>query len=112
VDRTLIERTQRGDHEAYEQIATQVADELFRLAYRITRDVDRAEDAVQQTLVAIWTDLRGLRDVDRFDALDLPPPGPAAGSRGVAARMAGGTLAHWGARPRPDDSVRGPAPGG
>ena len=32
------------------------------------RDLDKAEDAVQQTLVAIWTDLPELRDPDRFDA--------------------------------------------
>ncbi len=68
MDRARIERAQRGDRDAYEWIAADVADRLFRLAYRIVRDVDQAEDAVQQTLVAIWTDLPGLRDPDRFDA--------------------------------------------
>jgi RNA polymerase sigma-70 factor (ECF subfamily) len=38
------------------------------IAYRILRDVDRAEDAVQQTLVTAWRELPTLRDDDRFDA--------------------------------------------
>ena len=38
------------------------------IAYRILRDVDRAEDAVQQTLVTAWRELPQLRDDDRFDA--------------------------------------------
>ena len=67
-DRSLIERAQRGDRDAYERLAMGAADPLYQVAYRIVRDVDRARDAVQQTLVAIWTDLRTLRDVDRFDA--------------------------------------------
>ena len=67
-DRTLVERARDGDRDAYERLAAGVADRLFRLAYSITRDIDRAEDAVQQTLVAIWTDLPSLRDPDRFDA--------------------------------------------
>lgn len=68
MDRALIELAQRGDRDAYERIAAEAADGLFRLAHRIVRDLDRAEDAVQQALVAIWTDLPELRDPDRFDA--------------------------------------------
>src|SRR5215510_9636358 len=41
---------------------------LFGLAHRVLRDVDRAEDALQDALVIAWRDLRGLRDPDRFDA--------------------------------------------
>ena len=44
------------------------ADRLFAIAQRILRDVDRAEDAVQDALVIAWRDLRALRDPDRFDA--------------------------------------------
>jgi RNA polymerase sigma-70 factor, ECF subfamily len=35
---------------------------------RILRDIDLAEDATQQALVAIWRDLPQLRDPARFDA--------------------------------------------
>src|SRR4051812_15740394 len=38
------------------------------IARRILRDVGRAEDAVQQTLVIAWRELPNLRDPDRFDA--------------------------------------------
>jgi RNA polymerase sigma-70 factor (ECF subfamily) len=64
----LVERAQQGDREAYEQLARGAARRLFLVASRILRDTDAAEDAVQQTLVAIWQDLPSLRDPDRFDA--------------------------------------------
>ncbi len=38
------------------------------IAFRILRDTDRAEDAVQQALVTAWRELPMLRDDDRFDA--------------------------------------------
>jgi RNA polymerase sigma-70 factor (ECF subfamily) len=44
------------------------SDRLFAIAQRILRDIDRAEDALQDALVIAWRDLRGLRDPDRFDA--------------------------------------------
>jgi RNA polymerase sigma-70 factor (ECF subfamily) len=66
--RALVERAQSGDHDAYEQLARSSARRLFLVASRILRDVDAAEDAVQQTLVAMWRDLASLRDPDRFDA--------------------------------------------
>ena len=66
-DRTLVERARAGDGDAYERLALEAADRLFGIAYRITRDIDSAHDAAQQTLIAIWTDLATLRDPDRFD---------------------------------------------
>jgi RNA polymerase sigma-70 factor, ECF subfamily len=68
VDRTLVEAARSGDEEAFASIARGAADRLFAVAYRILRDVGRAEDAVQQTLVSAWRQLPELRDVDRFDA--------------------------------------------
>jgi DNA-directed RNA polymerase specialized sigma24 family protein len=38
------------------------------VAWRILRDRDRCDDAVQECLIRAWRDLRGLRDADRFDA--------------------------------------------
>ena len=64
----LVERAQGGDRDAYEQLARGAARRLFLVASRILRDTDAAEDAVQQTLVAIWQDLPSLRDPERFDA--------------------------------------------
>ena len=68
MSRALVERAQSGDREAYEQLARGAVRRLFLVASRILRDTDAAEDAVQQTLVAIWRDLGSLRDPDRFDA--------------------------------------------
>jgi RNA polymerase sigma-70 factor (ECF subfamily) len=68
VDRDLVEAAQRGDREAYVDLIRPRFSRLFTIAQRILRDVDRAEDALQETLVIAWRDLRGLRDPDRFDA--------------------------------------------
>ncbi len=68
MSRVLVERAQAGDRDAYELLARGAARRLFLIASRILRDTDAAEDAVQQTLVAIWRDLGSLRDPDRFDA--------------------------------------------
>jgi RNA polymerase sigma-70 factor (ECF subfamily) len=68
VDRDLVEQAQRGDREAFGILARSRGDVLFGIARRILRDVDLAEDAVQQTLVIAWRELPRLRDPDRFDA--------------------------------------------
>lgn len=47
-------------------LARSNADWLFAVAQRILRDFDRAEDAVQATLVAAWRELPSLRDPERF----------------------------------------------
>ena len=68
MDRDLVEQAQRGDREAFAILARSHGDRLMAIAQRILRDVGRAEDAVQQTLVIAWRELPGLRDPDRFDA--------------------------------------------
>ena len=68
MDRDLVERARGGDQEAYVDLIRPRIDQLFAVAHRILRDVDRAEDALQDALVIAWRDLRGLRDPDRFDA--------------------------------------------
>ncbi|HKB28382.1 MAG TPA: RNA polymerase sigma factor [Candidatus Limnocylindrales bacterium] len=68
MDSDLVEAAARGDQAAYVDLISSRADRLFAIAQRILRDVDRAEDALQDALVIAWRDLRGLRDPDRFDA--------------------------------------------
>jgi RNA polymerase sigma-70 factor (ECF subfamily) len=68
MDRALVEAARSGDEEAFASIARGSADRLFSVAHRILRDVGRAEDAVQQTLVTAWRDLPRLREAERFDA--------------------------------------------
>jgi RNA polymerase sigma-70 factor (ECF subfamily) len=68
LDRNLVEQAQRGDREAFATLARSRGDRLMQIAQRILRDVSRAEDAVQQTLVSAWRELPSLRDPERFDA--------------------------------------------
>jgi RNA polymerase sigma-70 factor (ECF subfamily) len=68
VDERLVVMAQQGDRDAYERLARASANRLFAVAFQITRDTDRADDAVQQTLVAIWRELPSLRDPSRFEA--------------------------------------------
>jgi RNA polymerase sigma-70 factor (ECF subfamily) len=68
VDRDLVESAQHGDQAAFVDLIRTRVDRLYATAHRILRDVDRAEDALQDALVIAWRDLRGLRDPDRFDA--------------------------------------------
>jgi RNA polymerase sigma-70 factor (ECF subfamily) len=64
----LVERAQRGDHEAFDVLATAAYHRLFDLARRILRDRYAAEDAVQDALVKAWREVRRLRDPGAFDA--------------------------------------------
>ena len=68
MDRDLVEAARNGDREAYVDLIRARTDRLFAIAQRILRDIDRAEDALQDALVIAWRDLKGLRDPDRFDA--------------------------------------------
>jgi RNA polymerase sigma-70 factor (ECF subfamily) len=64
----LVERAQRGDHEAFDALATAAYHRLYAIARRILRDGYAAEDAVQDALVKAWREIRGLRDPGAFDA--------------------------------------------
>jgi RNA polymerase sigma-70 factor (ECF subfamily) len=68
MDLAIIEAARSGDEEAFASIARGCADRLFAVAHRILRDVGRAEDAVQQTLVTAWRELPALRQSERFEA--------------------------------------------
>jgi RNA polymerase sigma-70 factor, ECF subfamily len=68
VDTELVKRAQHGDREAFGLMAADIATRFLAISRRILRDLDLAEDATQQALVAIWRDLPQLRDPARFDA--------------------------------------------
>jgi RNA polymerase sigma-70 factor (ECF subfamily) len=68
LEHQLVERAQRGDEEAFHELASRIGDRLFGLAQHILRDRDWAEDAAQQALVDIWRNLPRLGDPDRFGA--------------------------------------------
>ena len=68
MDTDLVMRAKRGDRGAYAILATEIADRFLAVARRILRDIDLAEDATQQALLAVWQDLPQLRDPTRFEA--------------------------------------------
>lgn len=68
MDRQLVELAQRGDEDAFEALVRATGDRCIGIAYRILRDVDLAEDAVQAAYVSAWRELPALREPDRFEA--------------------------------------------
>jgi len=67
VQRALVDQAKRGDQEAFDALARMVGDRCMAIAFRILRDADRADDAVQAALIMAWRELRTLRDSDRFE---------------------------------------------
>src|SRR5262245_17117751 len=66
MQRDLVERARRGDHDAFATLAGAAISRLDSAAWLILRDPEQAKDAVQNTLVRAWRDLPALRDPDRF----------------------------------------------
>jgi RNA polymerase sigma-70 factor (ECF subfamily) len=67
MQRDLVERARRGDHDAFAELAGAAISRLDSAAWLILRDAEQAKDAVQNALVRAWRDLPTLRDPDRFD---------------------------------------------
>ena len=68
MQRELVERAGRGDHDAFAALANAAIFRLDAAARLILNDPDLAKDAVQEALVRAWRDLPTLRNPDRFDA--------------------------------------------
>jgi RNA polymerase sigma-70 factor, ECF subfamily len=58
----LIERSRRGDEDAFRTLVEQYQRLLFGTAYLILKDSPAAEEAVQETIVKMWKHLLSLRD--------------------------------------------------
>lgn len=68
VEQDLVQRAQRGDENAFGELAYRIGDRLFAVANRILRDTALAEDATQEAIVTIWRELPALRSPARFEA--------------------------------------------
>jgi len=66
--RDLVRRASGGDPDAFAQLVAASIGRLEAVARLVLRDPELARDAVQDTYVRAWRDLRGLRDPDRLDA--------------------------------------------
>lgn len=64
---TLVDRAREGDEGAFTELVDLHADRCYAIAYRIVRDAERAQDAVQQAFLFAWRELPRLRDPDRFE---------------------------------------------
>ena len=64
---TLVDAARLGDEEAFGALLRSVGDTCLAIAYRILRDTDLAEDAVQTAFITAWRQLPALRDSDRFE---------------------------------------------
>jgi RNA polymerase sigma-70 factor (ECF subfamily) len=67
MDRDLVVRAKGGDRDAFARLVAGRITRMDAVARLITRDPERAKDAVQETFARAWRDLPGLRDPDRFD---------------------------------------------
>ena len=68
MQRDLVEKARGGDRTAFAELAAASIGRLFNIAQLMLHDRDLADDAVQETLVLAWRDLRSLRDSNGFDA--------------------------------------------
>ena len=66
VQRELVERAIAGDFEAFSVLVRASTSRQYAIATLILRDGDRAQDAVQEALVAAWKGMRALRDPDAW----------------------------------------------
>ena len=64
----LVEQAKRGDREAFDELARLTGDRCMAIAFRILRDFDHADDAVQSALVTAWREIRTLRDPELFES--------------------------------------------
>lgn len=64
----IVAQAARGDRDAFDVLVEGSIDRLYAVARLIVRDMDLAEDAVQEALIRSWQRLPSLRDPDRFDA--------------------------------------------
>ena len=62
----LVEQARQGDDAAFTELVDLDGDRCYAIAYRILRDVEQAQDAVQQAFLLAWRDLPRLRDPERF----------------------------------------------
>lgn len=63
----LVELARGGDERAFADLVDLDGDRCYAIAYRILRNVEQAQDAVQQAFLLAWRELPRLRDPERFE---------------------------------------------
>jgi RNA polymerase sigma-70 factor (ECF subfamily) len=67
VHAALVDQAKQGDREAFDSLARLTGDTCMAIAFRILRDFDLADDAVQTALLTAWREIRTLRDPQLFE---------------------------------------------
>ena len=67
-EHSLADRARNGDLDAFEELMHARIDAIYRISFAIVGDEADARDSTQETFIAAWRRIRGLRDPDRFDA--------------------------------------------
>ncbi|CAN5584275.1 sigma-70 family RNA polymerase sigma factor [soil metagenome] len=68
MERSLVERAQAGDRDAFEVLVRNKVDAVYRTAYVILGNTSDAQDATQEAFIAAWRGLPLLREPDKFAA--------------------------------------------
>ena len=85
----LVNQAKQGDREAFDALARLTGDRCMAIAFRILRDFDHADDAVQAALLTAWREIRALRDPELLRAVAPPDPDQRLLHRGQASLVAG-----------------------
>jgi RNA polymerase sigma-70 factor (ECF subfamily) len=67
MDGALIERARKGDADAFDELARQRIDVIYRTALGILGNPADARDATQEALLAAWRSIGSLRDSAKVD---------------------------------------------
>jgi len=62
----LIQRAQKGDHDAFAALVNEHRRYVYNLAFRVVRDENEALDLTQETFVRAWTALPNFRGQSQF----------------------------------------------
>lgn len=65
--RSLVERSQRGDRDAFSALVTAYRDRIFGFASRMLGDREQARNAAQETFVKAWAGLGGFDRTRPFE---------------------------------------------
>ncbi len=65
-DQALIEKVRDGNYEAFESLVTRYESKVYRLAIRMLRNPQDAEDALQETFLQVFRGLPGFEGRSQF----------------------------------------------
>ena len=65
-DTELVSRAQQGDQKAFRELVTRYENRIYRLALKMLRDEQDAEDVLQETFISVYRHLDSFRGNAEF----------------------------------------------